>query len=207
MEMPELGIKHLGIGVAAILIVAAVFTVQTQVAGVWASGDMGMGDANCEVTLGVVGMADGEEVTTTMYNSPLYLDGVEVDSVKFTISIIATGENVDWSTLEVSFTITSEGYQASGLVSWTIADFTAQSDGSYKASDEFIVDEYIRDLPTTNPDETLADGTDVYVLNVAAEVSGQIVDLKDNLLNAAVTVTADYEMRTAPDGTFSLKVG
>jgi hypothetical protein len=69
------------------------------------------------------------------------------------------------------------------------------------------VDEYIRDLPTTNPDETLADGTDVYVLNVAAEVSGQIVDLKDNLLNAAVTVTADYEMRTAPDGTFSLKVG
>jgi hypothetical protein len=207
MEMPELGIKHLGIGVVAFILVFAIVTTQTQVAGVWSTGDMGMGDASCEVTLGVVGMANGQEVTTTIYNSPLYLGGVEVDSVKFTISIIATGENVDWSTLKVSFTITSEGYQASGLISWTISDFTSQSDGSYKATDEFIVDEFIADLPTTDPDETLSDGIDVYVLNVAAQVDGEIKDLKDNTLLATVTVTADYEMRTAPDGTFSLKVG
>lgn len=207
MEMPELGMKHLGIGVVIILLVAGFALTQTKIAGAWATGEMDMGDTDCSVTVGVIGMMNGEEVTTDIYNSPLYLSGVEIDSVKFTISIIATGTDVDWSTLKITFTITSEGYQASGLITWGITDFAKQADGSYKASAEYVVDEYINEIQYEDPDQTLADGTDVYILNVQAVVNGEITDLKGNALTDSVTVKTDYELRTAPDGTFSLKVG
>jgi len=206
--MPELGMKHLGIGVVLIVIVGVFLTTQSGVAGIWSTGSMDMGDANCSVTLGVIGLdADGNEVTAPISNNPLYLEGVEISSVKFTVSIIASGSDVDWSTLEVKFTVTSEGVQASGLVTWTIMDFTLQGDGTYKASDEYVVDEYLDQLTYDEPDYTESDGTDVYIYDVQAVVNGYVTDLKDNSLTASVTITANFELRTAPDGTFSLKAG
>ena len=205
MEMPELGRKHAGIGVVFILIIAYALS-QTGIASIIANGNMSMGSANCTVTLEVVGLKDGVPVTAPILNSPLYYQGVEIDALQFNLTITATGTDVDWTTLKTTFTISAEGYQASGLITWGVntGDFTLQSDGSYMAHGSYVVDESLLDLQYTTPDETLADGSDVYYYNIVAEVSGEITDIKGGILVDTVTVEVDHELRTAPDGTFYL---
>jgi hypothetical protein len=96
MEMPELGMKHLGVGVVVILVVGLILF--PNVVAIIDSGNATIGEANCSVNMEVTGYKDGVQVTAPILNNPFTVGGVAIDSFGVTVVWSTTGSGIDWST-------------------------------------------------------------------------------------------------------------
>lgn len=97
----ELGKKHLGIGVVAIIVVALFFGTITIAKIIDDDFDMGS-TANCSVSVEYYGYYEGERVTLPLWNAPFEIGGQIIDSMGIDITWTVTGQYMDWNTLGIS---------------------------------------------------------------------------------------------------------
>ena len=97
----ELGKKHLGIGVVAIIVIALFFGTVAIAKIVNDDFDMGA-TANCSVSVEYYGYYEGEKVTLPLMNAPFQIGGEIVDSLGIDITWTVTGQYMDWNTLIIT---------------------------------------------------------------------------------------------------------
>jgi hypothetical protein len=97
----ELGKKHLGIGVVAIIVVALFFGTIAIAKIVDDDFDMGA-TANCSVSVEYYGYYEGEKVTLPLWNAPFEIYGQIIDTLGINIIWTVTGQYMDWNTLGIS---------------------------------------------------------------------------------------------------------
>jgi hypothetical protein len=185
------------IGIAVILLASVAFGAQQAVA-TYSNANMPLGHANCSVELGMLAMKDGVVVNSPIMNNPLYLDGVEIDAVQFTINVRAEGSDVDWNTLSVTCVLTVNGLSLNSW-EWSILDFTSK-DGGFEVDASWTIDE-LDYLVGDTPDYTDADGIGHFELRAEADVYGDIEDVKDNPLTDSVKVTNTWDLTDANEAT------
>lgn len=94
--------RNLLIGIGLLVCVVSALLFSSVVISKTASDDMGLGpDVNCAVDVQFYGYYEGERVALPVMLAPWKISNVVVDALGVDVTWTASGENVDWTTLEV----------------------------------------------------------------------------------------------------------
>ena len=198
MDLADLDRKKvLYVLVAAAILIGGSFAVAQNVVATTATGGFPIGNANCSVSLDMIAMKDGAVVNSPLMNNPLFLDGVEIDSIKFEITITATGQDVEWDTLAVTASLSVNGQHINSW-DWTILDFSGVT-GGYEVTASWTIDE-LDYLVGSVPDRVI-DNIGYYDLDAILTCYGSIMDVKDNSLSDSASVINSWELSDASQAT------
>jgi hypothetical protein len=190
--------KKIGIGV--VLISGLVFLLLFIPYGLSSTdgSNMSLGDVDCAVSLTTVGYINGEP--TTIANNPFYVGGAPVDALEFRVQLQASGDFVDWSTLQITVDLYVNDLL---LTTWTWGTSLNFDAGGFSKTDAHMVDE-LDFLASGSPDQVLDNGVEVYNIDCTAEAEGVIEDYKGNILSDTLVVRNAWELQTDPNGIFTL---
>lgn len=179
----------IAIGLILCLLIGGAVVAQEE-AVTYDTGGIPLGPVNCSVELGVIAMRDGVVVNSPILNSPLYLEGVEVTELGFSVKVFASGTDVDWATFTATVVLEVNG-QGLQTWDWTILDFVPVA-GGYEAFGSHTIDE-LDYLVGTTPTRT-ENGINYFEIAATVNVDASIQDIKDNTISDSVLVDNTWEL-------------
>lgn len=191
--------KRIAVVAGLALLISVMFIgIGQQIVANYTSASMPLGNANCSVDFGIIAMKDGVVVNSPILNNPLYLDGIEVDSLGFSVKVRAEGSSVEWSTLSITCVLDVNGLNLNSW-DWTILDMTAKNEG-WEVSVSHTIDE-LDYITGATPDWTDADGIGHFEVVATADLYGSVQDTKGNPLSDSVRAVNSWDLTDANEAT------
>lgn len=135
-------------------------------------------------------------------NAPFFVGEQEIAAMDFVINIVAVGNYIDWSTLSIEVTATTNGIVVGTK---TIPESPlARDEGGFIQIVSFRITDFDTYIDIDLPDNELTDGTLIYNLDCIAVANGFVNDAKGNNLEDVVSINQIWTVNSLPDGSFSM---
>jgi len=172
------------ISISLVLFIPVVSTTQ-------AAGSLQMGNVDIAVTM------ETTASVSTDTDSYYYVSGQKMNEIFISFNVVANGDYVDWSTLQINPILYVEACGELTIIKTfgSIGSDLSTTDGGYEGGDFHTLDSL--GVYLTTPDEVI-DETEIYYLEIYLEVSAGITDNAGNSLTDESSFRATWQIKSEP---------
>jgi hypothetical protein len=180
--------------VALIMLAGSAIMLSSNTVSSYETGGIPLGILDCEVTLGITAMKDGAPTNCPILNNPLYAEGVEIDSLQFSVSASIRGSNINLETLSGTAILSVNDVH---LKSW---DWTGDSFSSGNVQEAIVANE-LQVFLSSSPDRIDSEGIGYYYVNAKCDCYVSVSDDIGNIVGDSVSVRNNWELSDALEAT------
>ena len=165
--------------------------------------------AQCSVSAVMSAYGEDGLITAKTFQSGFYIEGEAVEYIRFEVTLVFSGANVDWNTLDMELEMWVRPYGQSDILLASSINSLADLEnvtGDYK----FYIDIHLGDTesdPTAIDLATLLGNSvltqtslssikEYYVLDILTSITASVIDLKDQQVDTAVNINASWSLYT-----------